>query len=142
MNDVTDGIVSLVEGGFEFAFRACSGVGLVMKEAVGEGSAELFVEEHEQEGDFGSFVGEPVGVTLAVAFNQAVRFHLAQIVTELIQPIAVGGDGESSEDGAADIFGSPAAHGCTAVQEDLHQADHPGVVDFNTGELRRGNGNG
>ena len=31
----------------------------MVKEAVGEWAAKLFVEEHEHEGDLGSFVGEP-----------------------------------------------------------------------------------
>ncbi len=44
----------------------------MVKEAVGEGSAKLFVEEYEHECDLGAFFGEPVGITFAVAFA-AVR---------------------------------------------------------------------
>jgi hypothetical protein len=43
------------------------------------------VEEHEHEGDLGSFAGEPIGITFAVAFEQPVRFHFAEVVAELIR---------------------------------------------------------
>ena len=59
----------------------------MMQEAVGQRAAELFVEEHAQKCGFGSFVAEPVGVAVAVAFHQAVGFHLAQVVAELIEPV-------------------------------------------------------
>ncbi len=71
-----------MEGRLQFALRACSGCWAMMKEAVGQRPAELFVEEHEQERGLGSFVAEPVGVAAAVSFHQAVGFHLAQIVAE------------------------------------------------------------
>jgi hypothetical protein len=58
----------------------------VVKEAVGEWAAELFVEEHEHEGDPGSFVGEPAGVAFAIAFRQPVRFHFAEIDVNVEAP--------------------------------------------------------
>ena len=41
-----------------------------------------------------------------------------------------------------DVFGSPATHRCAAVQQNLHQADHAGVVDFDAGKLRGSDGDG
>lgn len=86
-----------MEGCFQFALRAWSGGRAVMKETVGQRPAELFVEEHEQERGPGSFVAEPVGVAVAVAFDQAVGFHFAQIVAELIEPITILGETEGGE---------------------------------------------
>ena len=77
----------------------------MVKEAVGEWAAKLFVEEHEHEGDPGSFVGEPVSVAFAVAFQQPVRSHFAEIVAKLIQAVAIGGYAEGGEYGVVDVFG-------------------------------------
>ena len=49
-----------MEGGFEFAFGAGSRGGAVMKETVGQRSAELFVEEHGSPSG-NSMVGEGGG---------------------------------------------------------------------------------
>ncbi len=107
----------------------------MVKEAVGQRAAELFVEEHEHEGDLGSFVGEPVGIAFAVAFQQSVRFEFAEIVARLIESVSVGSDSEGSKHGGVDGFCSPATHRCAAVQQNLHEADHAGVVDFDAGDF-------
>ena len=52
----------------------------MVEKTVGERAAELFVEEHKQEGDFGSFFGEPVGIAFGIAFLQSVGFQFAEIV--------------------------------------------------------------
>ena len=62
-----------------------------MEEAVGQWSAKLFVKEYEQERHFDALVGKLVGVALSVTLQQAVRFQLAEVVTELIQLVAVHG---------------------------------------------------
>jgi hypothetical protein len=46
---VLNGLVGAVIGGFEFAGRLVTGVGAVVKAAVGEGSTEPFVEEEEEQ---------------------------------------------------------------------------------------------
>jgi hypothetical protein len=48
--------------------------GLMMKEAVGEGAAELLVEEDEEQGDLGSFVRQPTGASLSIACEQPMSF--------------------------------------------------------------------
>jgi len=64
---VLDGFVGAVVSGFEFAGRLVSGVGPVVKAAVGEGSAEPFVKEQQEQRDLDAFRGEPVGIARAVA---------------------------------------------------------------------------
>ena len=46
-----DGFVGAVVGGFELAVWAVFGVGSVVEAAVGEGTAEPFVKEEEEQGD-------------------------------------------------------------------------------------------
>ena len=53
-DDVVDGFVGAVIGGFELAVGAGVGVGLVVEEAVGERAAEPLVEEQEEQGDLGA----------------------------------------------------------------------------------------
>ena len=114
----------------------------MVEEAVGERAAELFMKEDERQGDFGSLVGQPVSVAFAVALQQSMRFQFAEIVAKLIETVAVGGEAEGSEEGVVNVFGSPATHRGAAVQQNLHEADHAGVVDFDAGELRGPNGDG
>jgi hypothetical protein len=52
---VLDGFVGAVVSGFEFAGRLVSGVGAVVKAAVGEGSAEPFVKEQKEQRDLDAF---------------------------------------------------------------------------------------
>ena len=74
--------------GFQFAVGPGAAIGLVVKEAVGERAAESLVEQDEREGDLGALAGEPVGVAFAIPLDQSVRLHFAEIVAELIQPVA------------------------------------------------------
>ena len=62
-----NGVVGAVVSGFEFAGRLVSGIGPVVKAAVGEGSAEPFVKEQKEQRDLDAFWCEPVGVARAVA---------------------------------------------------------------------------
>ena len=62
-----NGCIGAVVDGFEFAGRLVSGVGAVVKSAVGEGSAEPFVAEQQEQRDLDAFRGEPVGIARAVA---------------------------------------------------------------------------
>ena len=57
-----DGSVGTVIGGFEAAVGLVAGVGLVVEAAVGEGAAEAFVKEEEEQCDLASFWSEPVGI--------------------------------------------------------------------------------
>ena len=60
------------------------------KEAVGEGTADALVKEHEEQSNAGTFVSEAVGVTLAVALQQSVGFHFAQVVAQLGERVSGG----------------------------------------------------
>src|SRR6266581_8158153 len=133
VDDVLDGLVGFVISGFDLAVRTMGGIGLVVESAVGQRTTEAFVKEQEQKRDVHAFGGEAVGVTAAVAFQQAVSFQFAQIVAELVEPVGAGGKLEGGEYGLVDLFGGPAANGIAAVQQHFQQADDAGVMDFDSG---------
>jgi len=85
-----NGLVCLVIGSLEFAVRPLGGIGLVMEATIGQGAAELLVEEQKEECDLHAFGGEPVGVAGSIALEQAVAFEFAEIIAELIQPVSFG----------------------------------------------------
>ena len=55
--------------GLQFGGRGVELGGLAEEEAVGQGAADAVVEEDEHQGDADAFVGEPVGITVAVALE-------------------------------------------------------------------------
>ena len=67
-----NGFVGAMVGGFEVAGRLVMGVRAVVKAAVGEGAAEPFVKEQEEQGDLNPFWGETVGVAGSVILNAAL----------------------------------------------------------------------
>src|SRR2546429_8351844 len=78
-----------------------------MKQAIGQGSADALVEEDEQGAHTGSLFGEAVGVVLAHSLQQAVAFHFAQVVAELIEGVGLRREGKSSQQGFPDLDGTP-----------------------------------
>ena len=63
-----------------------------------------------------------------------MSFELAEVVTELGEGIVFGGELESGKDGLMNLSGAPSAELGPAVEEDFHQAEHGGVVDFDAGD--------
>ena len=74
LDDVLAGAVGFVEGSFEFAVWPGCWSGLMVKEAVGERAAELFMEEDEEQRDLGSFLSRAIGVAFSVAGEQPMSF--------------------------------------------------------------------
>src|SRR5215470_2910082 len=63
-------------------------------------------------------------------------FELAEVVTELGERIAFGGELEGRKDGLMDLSRAPSAELGTAVKQDFHKAEHAGVLDFDAGDFR------
>ena len=55
--------------GLQFAGRCMEFGGLAEKEAVGQGATDAVVEEDEHQSDADTFVGQLVGITVAVALE-------------------------------------------------------------------------
>ena len=69
INDVLDGFVGAVVGGFEPAGWLMAGDGAVVEAAMGERTAEPFVEEEEEQGQLDAFRGETVGVAGSITLQ-------------------------------------------------------------------------
>ena len=65
--------------------------GAVMEAAMGERTAEPFMEEEEEQGHLDPFRGEAVGVSGPVPLQQTVAFELAQVVAELVETVGALG---------------------------------------------------
>ena len=72
MDDVLDGMVGFMEGRFEFAIGPRCFSRLMVKEAVGEGSAELLVEEDQEQHGLAAFLRQAIGVAFSVAGEQSM----------------------------------------------------------------------
>ena len=127
-------------GRLEPAVGSMSGIGLMMKAAVGKGSAQPFVKEEEQESNLDAFGREAVSITRFVPLQQGMTLELAQIVAELVKAVAPLREAEGGEDGLMDLLGRPAADVRAAVQEDLHQPDDAGLVNLDAGIAHRADG--
>ena len=99
----------MVIGRFEPAVGSVLGLGLMMKAAVGEGSAQPFMKEEKEQSDLNPFRREAIGVAGSVTLQQGMAFELAQIVTQLVETIGAAREVEGGEDGLMDLLGRPAA---------------------------------
>jgi len=77
-----------VKGRFELGVEAMSAVRSVAEEQMSQETAETLVKEDQEDCDFHPLVGQAIGVALAITLEQAVGAHLAQVVAELVQPMA------------------------------------------------------
>jgi len=69
IDDVLDCCIGTMVGGLEAAVGSMSSIGLMMEAAVGERSAQPFVEKEEQESNLHAFCGEAVGVAGPVSLQ-------------------------------------------------------------------------
>src|SRR3984893_16946940 len=141
IDDVLDGFVGAVVCGFELAVGTVVGVRAVVEAAVGERSAQPFMEEQKEQGNLDALDGEAIGVAGSVTLDEAVRFELAQVVAELVEAISTLGETEGGENGVVDLLGRLAADVTAAMQENLHEADDAGVVDLDAGMADREDSN-
>src|SRR5947208_1146372 len=118
------------------------GIRLMVEPAIGQRTAEAFVEEQEQQRHLHTFGGEVVGIAGAVALQELMPFQLAEIVAELVQPVGFLRESKRGEDGLVDLPGSPAADGGAAMQEDFHQANDPRFMDLDSGIANGAYGHG
>jgi len=108
-----------VISGFKFAVGPVLGVGLVVKTAICQGSAEALVEEQEQESDVDTFSREAVGIASTVALDKAMTFELAEVVAELVESVSFGGKLEGGDRSLVDLLGDPAANAVASMREKL-----------------------
>ena len=104
--------------------------GFVVKQGVGQGAADALMKQDEHGTDSDSVFGEPVGVAFVYPFQEAVAFHLSEVVTELIEGIVLGGKGKSRLQGLPDVDGTPTGYLWAAVEQHFHESHYAGVLNF------------
>ena len=104
-----------------------------MEAAVGERTAEPFVEEEKQQRNLDAFWGEAVSVAGSISLQQAVAFEFAQVVAQLVDAVASVGELEGGDNGLMDLLGGPATDVAATVQEDFEQADDARIMELDQG---------
>lgn len=133
-DDLLDGVIGFVVGGFEGTDGLGGAIRPMMEEAVGEGPAEPLVEQEEEQRHPEALGGETIRVAAPVAFKEAVGPELAEIVAELVEPVSLGGQVEGAQDGLVDVRGPPPCDGGAAVDKYFHEADHAGILNLDAGD--------
>ena len=108
--------------------------GFGVEEAVSERATERAGERGRTSGRR-TFVGEAMGIVLALGLRSSVGFELAQVVAEVGEGVLVGGELERREEGFMDLPRAPCYELGTTVEENFHPAGHGGVVDLNAGDF-------
>src|SRR5215470_8839023 len=127
-------------GGLKAAIGSVLRIGSMVEAAVGEGAAQPLMEEQKQQRHLNALQGEAVGVTVAVALEQAVALELAQIVAELVEAVGLIGEVEGGQDGLVDFLRGPTAELSAAMQQDLEEADNARILDLDAGISDRADG--
>ena len=65
------------------------------------------MEEHKEQGGAGSLVSETIGIAPAIAFEQPMAFHFAQVIAELGEGVSFGGETEACKNRLMDVDGTP-----------------------------------
>src|ERR1700746_77106 len=110
------GAVGFAIGGFDFGDRRTGLRWAVVEEAVGERAADSLMEKHEEQGGAGAVVSQAISMASAVAFQQPVSLHFAQVITELRERVAFRGETEACQDCFVDLGGAPSRHSGAGVQ--------------------------
>ena len=142
IDDILDGFVGAVIGGFELAVWLVFGVRLVVEAAVGERSAEALMKEQEEQRYLHALGAEAVGVARPVPVDEAVPLELAQVVAQLVEAVGFLGKMEARQHGLVDLPGGRAADLRAGVQENLEEPDEARVVDLDAGVTHRADGDG
>jgi hypothetical protein len=105
----------------------------MVKEAVGERTADPFMEEDEEEADLDAFVSKVIGVVMAIAHDQSSGFHLSEIIPELCDRVVVCRESVGCEDPLVKRDGREAPDLVGGMEKDFHEAHHAGILDLDAG---------
>src|SRR6516165_2164280 len=114
----------------------------MVKQRVGQRPADALLEQDEHGGHALTLVREAVTVPSAIAFQQAVALHLAQVIAELGEGVLLRREAKGGLDRFVDLRRPPADNLRAAVEQHFHQAHHAGVLDLDAWNLAAANLNG
>ena len=107
-----------------------------MQESTGrDRPVNAFTEERHEQSGFLAGSGEAVGITAAIAFQQAMGSQLAQIITQLTQGISFGIQLKAGTDGRKQLPRGPGRQTVTLTQKDFQEALGPFVFKFDSGDF-------
>src|SRR3974377_2575696 len=113
-----------------------------MEEAEGKRAADALMEEDEEQGGAGALGAEARRITAAVALEQSMGFELAQVGAQLGKGVIGGREVEAFQDRLMELGAPPAPELGAGVEQDFHEAQHAGVVDFDAGDFVSAGGDG
>lgn len=105
-----------------------------MEATVGERSAEAFVEQQEEQRYLGASCCQAIGIPRATSFQEAMGFHLPQVVAQLIEPIPGLGKPKGIENRFVDRTRGPSSDLCAAVEQNFHHPDDARIMDLDPGD--------
>ena len=103
-----------------------------MEKGVCNGATDAFMKEKEQEGCLNSFFSEAIAIALEISLNQAMGFHLAQVIAQLGEGIGRGLEIEGFEKSLMEITSLPSGDAGAGMHQHLHEADQAGIVDLDS----------
>ena len=101
-----------------------------MEKGIRNGATDALMEEKEQERYLYSFFSESIAIVLEIPLDQAMGFHLTQVITELGKRIGRGLEIEGFEKSLMQITSSPRGDAGAGMHQHFHEADQAGVVDL------------
>ncbi len=99
-----------------------------MEKAVGQGATDAFVEQEEHQRHPDTLGSETVSIMSAIAFDKTVGFHLAQIIAQLVQGVALGVKAIGAQYPWVQLVCPPGGDAGAGMNHELHESDQASVV--------------
>ena len=100
----------------------------MVEKAVCQGATNAFVEKKKHQRHPDTLGSEAVSIMSAIAFDETVGFHLAQIVAQLVQGVALGVKAIGPQYPWVQLIGAPGGDAGAGMNHDLHESDQASVV--------------
>ena len=88
------------------------------------------MKQKKEERYLNAFFSEAIAIVLEIPLNQAMSFHLTQIIAELRRRIGKGLEIKGFKKNLMEITGSPSGDAGAGMNEHFHEADQAGIVDL------------
>lgn len=103
-----------------------------LEKGIGNRATDAFMKEKKEKRGLNPFFREAIAVVWEFPLNQAMGFHLTEIVAELGERIGMRLEPKGFEKRLMEITRSPRGDAGTGMDEHLHETDQAGIVDFDS----------